>query len=697
MTLATQSGPQQAGPRALLPQSPDASNRALSKTTGQIADERGTRDSGVEGGDGSIFNRSVSGSVHSAALTNQKQEMDKLVARQIYFTKKIEKEQTRYYEAVRRLDEIRAAVLKRSKKMAGKEGTAAEGRQRALKQSRANKLENKIQRMTVAINSTNASNAALKKKIDDLRLERINYRETLQKAVREGERRKAAVVRLNRQTTDTREQAEYVMREYEKLKTQTIEELDNFNREFEALRVEMPHPVDASNVPVLSLSPIHRPSKASPEKHAFDHDDTHGAKTKHGLTKGVAAMLHGDEHVAGDSDHQHVGTADERELRQSLNKAYWVVAKDRVDYQKDVDMKKELTDAFNRIKDQTGVSSLQELLGAYLTEEEANFKTYQLINKLNAELDAQESAKTATVEEIASIEQRLTIFQTDQLIDKLEELKEGLDAQESAKTATAKTALVEAIAEIEQRLREQCKNVSLANSSKIAEETERTQRQKETLETNYQSDLKVIADIEESMASLVKTLIGDDAGHVDTVGELLIKGGVSEGTLAKFLGYIEGKMTALMQIAEEESENDVTKAPMPKIGADGVRECSIEMPIPPSTTEDVDEMEEDSPMPVDVQAIKESLLQPAERTDGGEPNDASAGVRSGSVRSNRKMSRSGSRNQPRKMSMGGAKGLNYMQGSPKHRNSLLMGTGPSSPPKQAMADRSTSHGSLNNM
>lgn len=572
-------------------------------------------------------------------------------------------------------------MLKRSKKVAGKEGTTAEARQRVLKGSRINKLENKIQLMTVSINSTKASNAALKQKVDDLRLERINYRETLEKAQREGERRKAAVVRLNRQTTDTREQAEYVMREYEKLKTQTIEELDNFNREFEALRVEMPHPTDASNVPVLSLSPIHRPSKASPEKHGFDHDDPN-SKTKHGLTKGMATKLHGatkhtthgaaghgstghshhDDTAHADPHAGHAGTSDEKELRSSVNKAYWVVAKDRVDYQEQTDMKKELTEAFNRIKADTGVGSLQELLGAYLTEEETNFEAYQLINRLNAELDSQESAKTAMVAEIA---------------------------------------------EIEQRLREQGKALSSANSAKIANETEKTRRLKETLEANYRGDLKVIADIEEAMISLVNTLMGGDGGHVDTVGELLVKGGVSEGTLAKFLGYIEGKMTALIQIADEEGGDDVTKAPMPKIGADGVRECSIEMPIPPSTTEDVDEMEEESPKPVNVQAIKESLVQTAERTDGGgDPNDPSSGgaVRSASVRSNRKMSRSGSSAKAsRKMSMGGAKGLNYMQGSPKHRNSLLNGTSPSqAPPPGAgsptrMADRSTSHGSLNNM
>ena len=55
---------------------------------------------------------------------------------------------------------------------------------------------------------------------------------------------------------------------------------------------------------------------------------------------------------------------------------------------------------------------------------------------------------------------------------------------------------------------------------------------------------------------------------------------------------------------------------------------------------DVDEMEEESPMPVDVQAIKESLAQPAERTDGGDPNDASPGRRS---TSSRKGSRPGSK------------------------------------------------------
>ena len=55
MTLATQSGPQQGS--SALPQ-PSGANGALSKTTGQIPDER------VSGGDGGlIFNRSVSGSV----------------------------------------------------------------------------------------------------------------------------------------------------------------------------------------------------------------------------------------------------------------------------------------------------------------------------------------------------------------------------------------------------------------------------------------------------------------------------------------------------------------------------------------------------------------------------------------------------------------------------------------------------------
>ena len=244
--------------------------------------------------------------------------------------------------------------------------------------------------------------------------------------------------------------------------------------------------------------------------------------------------------------------------------------------------------------------------------------------------------------------------------------------------------------------------MSSASGSEVADETEKTRRLKETLETNYKTDLKVIADIEESMVSLVNTLMGGDGEH-DKKGELLVKGGVSEGTLAKFLGYIEGKMTELIQMAEEADGDDVTKAPMPKIGADGVRECSIEMPVPPSTTEDVDEMEEESPKPVNVQNFRESLVHSAERTDG-DPNDPGSGIqRSTSVRSNRKMMRSGSRSQSqsRKMSMGGAKGLNYMQGSPKHRSSLLgvaeagSGSNPVSPSR--MPDRSTSHGSLNSL
>ena len=65
-------------------------NDLLSKSADQVPEGQ-SRASLVA----SMFNRSM-GSNNVAQ--SSKQEMDKLVARQIHFTRKVEKEQTRYYE-----------------------------------------------------------------------------------------------------------------------------------------------------------------------------------------------------------------------------------------------------------------------------------------------------------------------------------------------------------------------------------------------------------------------------------------------------------------------------------------------------------------------------------------------------------------------------------------------------------------------
>ena len=58
---------------------------------------------------------------------------------------------------------------------------------------------------------------------------------------------------------------------------------------------------------------------------------------------------------------------EEHELQQEVNKAYWVVAKTRMDLTKQIERKEELKSAFDKICDETGVNdslSLREVRGA---------------------------------------------------------------------------------------------------------------------------------------------------------------------------------------------------------------------------------------------------------------------------------------------------------------------------------------------
>ena len=76
-----------------------------------------------------------------------------------------------------------------------------------------------------------------------------------------------------------------------------------------------------------------------------------------------------------------------------VNRAYWVAAKTKMDMQKQVDRRQQLAEAFEKIKSETRVSSLAELLDTYGAEEELNFEMFGAIGELNQEMEELENQK----------------------------------------------------------------------------------------------------------------------------------------------------------------------------------------------------------------------------------------------------------------------------------------------------------------
>ena len=150
--------------------------------------------------------------------------------------------------------------MKRSKKLGVKNPQKEQG----LKKAKVQKLENKVHRMKVDISSTNASNAADKQKINDLRIQKVALKDALDRGLREIERRKMTVAKHLSQKTDVQEQIERLRLDYEKLKVSTIEEIESFTKKFDNLKVE--YPSTSGEVPALSLSPVR--AKVSPAEPA---------------------------------------------------------------------------------------------------------------------------------------------------------------------------------------------------------------------------------------------------------------------------------------------------------------------------------------------------------------------------------------------------------------------------------------------
>ena len=75
----------------------------------------------------------------------------------------------------------------------------------------------------------------------------------------------------------------------------------------------------------------------------------------------------------------------------NINKAYWAIAKKKMDIQKQADKIAELVDDFKYLSEQTGVTSVETLIPLLLSSEEENFRLFDATNEYNKEVREEDS------------------------------------------------------------------------------------------------------------------------------------------------------------------------------------------------------------------------------------------------------------------------------------------------------------------
>jgi hypothetical protein len=315
----------------------------------------------------------------------------------------------------------------------------------------------------------------------------------------------------------TQERKEHMHRSYERLKTKTVEEIEDFQGHFDALQ-------SASGTLVIDVPKLPAGlglTSRSPTKRTIDGSKPHGRSNRVMITDRERPDTAPPEHDR------------ETSLENDVNKAYWVVAKTRMDLQRQTDRRNQLYEAFERIKTETRVNSLDELLATYVGEEDLNFEMFGAISELNQELEELETQRSDLQSNFKKLEKA--------------SLEQG-----------------RAIAVIEGDTRQ---------------DLQRTKKLKQKKEDEFEVNKAQVMKHEEALKNLVQvltTLDEDDNPIVD----MLIKNGLTLNNVDTFLAFIEDKISEINTVSPSDR---LGQSHAGHIFADGTRPQSLRKPTPPDS------------------------------------------------------------------------------------------------------------------
>ncbi|KAJ8602433.1 hypothetical protein CTAYLR_001243 [Chrysophaeum taylorii] len=459
-------------------------------------------------------------------------QLDALHKAQIVYTKRIEHERTRLHQIDKKVSRMRNTIVEFNKSVGGefvrrerqigaqRQSTRLESQLQTVKEKH-DKLQHKIKLLAIEINNK--------------RREKMQHQRVHQKIEHKLAKRRQVLSRLNKELQEKDEEREQTGRQCESLKGEILEEMEQFNEKVSTTHNSIVAATGHCGLTAASsmqtIQTYQSPSRRFPHSagSVLSNSSTSAAAAK--APPSFITEQRGPNNVEVDLQHE-------------VNKAYWVVAKTRMDLTKQIERKEELYNAFEKICSETGVHvdhsadipngkhPLEQLVPLLLKSEEENYLIFRTINELNQELEALELEKV--------------------------QLENDLKAREAAN--------------VERLVAEEKIKAELGSRLEHSTATEKTH---EDLHKTNETDLMRASD---AITALFHKLGCEELPN----GEALVSTGLTERNVQQFLGLIEDQIVELLQIDTHmnstRTADDPTRPITPKFNKDGKRLPALVLP-----------------------------------------------------------------------------------------------------------------------
>ena len=532
--------------------------------------------------------------------------VDYVCEQQIYYHKKIEAERRRLADVEKRILRAKTAIIQRRKQIAqaSKDRVIVKAAARNL-----GKLENKLNLLLVKNNLTEKANVEAKKQIDNLRMEKIRQLQVTNRLDREHRTKKAKIASMVSEAQQLQDKKDRTQREIEVLKQKILDELDANNAAYQALKAQ------------LSVNQMGITNEESPDSHVNKKNES---KKREMMLKGLEGSMTQEE---------------EEHIVSNINKAYWAIAKKKMDIQKQADKIHELVDDFKYLSEQvikiitfaalapaasrlrslpmsialtplslsplllspplpfpplqTGVTSVETLIPILLSSEEENFRLFDVTNELNKELETLEVEK-------GEIRSRINHF-----------------TKVEVKQNEGKTKI----------------------KRELEDQIERAKAQASKADQKYNVDMEVIKKVAPSVTSIFNKVGCDDEG----LQASLLTAGVTDRSIMAYMAVIEERIGEIVQLHNTTQKHgiishfeglveDPTRPKTPQFDTKGKRVAALSQPVLPSYDDfddgDDEEGEEDvEPMQISKLHDMVATQARASRLGGGTRSKLSIGYK----------------------------------------------------------------------
>ncbi|KAJ1445569.1 hypothetical protein M885DRAFT_549540 [Pelagophyceae sp. CCMP2097] len=489
-------------------------------------------------------------------------QLDALHRAQIVYTKRIEAERIRLHQIEKKCERARRTIADFNKSLGGDYIR----RERGLGEARqSNRLESQLQTVKEKQDKLQHAIKTLAVDIDNKRREKLQHDQARKHSEKRLLKRQAHLMQLNRQLQETDDEREQAGRQVENLKSEIVDEMDDFNEKISSTHNSIVAATaggslaDGGSVATQGsgaggaaatrarASPRQPPRPPPGGVLALPRPGHGGTLKSSTAPQAGKAPLASSRGAAFITESRPPGAADV-DLQQEVNKAYWVVAKTRMDLTKQIERKEELYSAFDKICSETGVvvdgggaqshggspkHPLEQLVPLLLKSEEENYLIFRSINELNQEVEQLETEKVELEHEF--------------------ELRRAADA------------------------------ARLHEDERLRAELGRQLAASKRLEQGHEVQHRANDDGLMQAAEAVTQLFHKFGCGETPAGEALLATGLSERNVEQFLGCIEEQLVELLQLdshinSGEQSQTDPTRPRTPRFTKEGKRLPAMLLP-----------------------------------------------------------------------------------------------------------------------